>query len=249
MNQSILLRRIVTAVIVTGLLGLVACEGSDPPVIVASQDPPPDPGVIPDDDGIKGEVYDAGHPYHKHMEERWLGRAEIAGTIASFEQQGYTLLPRSGFTVDAYDEGVSTAVTFLEMGSAGSSADRSVLIACYGVNSKPGVSAAEFSTRDPRGEPGWSAIGELGWIRTDGGSNIHRTPAMFDDFSWFMFWDCLMVNAPGTVVGCSYTCAFVGPGYWQCMLMCAVSQTTAKVTACILRTFLAGVRDIQEEPL
>jgi hypothetical protein len=247
MIQSILFRRIVVAVIVAGMLGLLACEGSDPPVIVASENPPPKPDIVTEDGDIKGEVYASGHPYHEQAAAQWLRQTDVAGTIAAFEARGYELSPDGGCTVDVRDRTISTAVTFLALHGTGPSADRSVLVACYGVDGEPGLSAAEFSIDKPGGETGWRQIGDMGWIRTGRPAGVEVSAARFDELSWLVFWDCLMTSAPSTMIACAYACTYVGPGYWHCMLACAFTQTAIKVTACLIKTFLCGATNLKED--
>lgn len=248
MKFPVLFKRVVVFVLVSSLFGVLACEGADPPVIVASGDSPPPPDVTDGNGDHRSEVYAAGHPYHERALSRWLREPELWSVIDSFESRGYELSPAGGFTVDAADGTSSATVTFVALDGTGPAGDRSVMVACYGDNGSPAVSAAEFSKDRPAGETDWRELGELGWIRTEDPDGPGRSAARYEGFSWEAFWDCVLEGAPGTMVGCTYTCAFIGPGYWHCMLFCVFTQTAFKAAMCVITTLAGGGTRVKEDP-
>ena len=248
MFQSARFKRIIFCFLMISFISMLACQGDEAPLIASSADPPPEPADFEDDGDVKGGVYFAGNPYHENIFTGLLEQADVSVMLGTFEARGFELSPARCFTIDGNDGDSAGSVTFIVLEGAGQVGDQTVLIACFDVDGKAGVSPAVFSVQEPDDEPGWTSIGDYGWMKTGGLDGIDRSAARFDSWSWGFFWDCMKIKAPGPMVGCSITCLMVGPGYWHCMLTCVATQAVVATVSCVIQTCRNGATDKKEDP-
>jgi len=248
MFQSIVFRRFVFCFLMICFMSMLACQGDDAPVIVSNSDQPPDPEDIEDGEKTTGEMFSAGNPYHDIIFEDLLQQAEVLTVVHTIEARGFELSPASCFTIAGDDGESAGTVTFVVLEGTGRVADQTVMIACFDVDGVTGISAAVYSVYEPDDLSGWTQLEGFGWMKTGSSDGINRSTARIDSWSWPYFWECMKVKAPGPIIGCSFTCAVVGPGFWHCMMTCAATQAMVATVTCMINTFRNGATDKKEDP-
>jgi hypothetical protein len=248
MYQSIVFRRFVFCFLMICFMPMLACQGDEASVIVSTTDPPPDPDNIQDDGKTTGELFSAGNPYHDNLFEDLLQLTEVSTVVQIFEARGFELSPADCFTITGDDGESAGTVTFVFLYGTGRVADQTVIMACYDVDGFTGVSPAVYSVYEPDNATGWTQLEGYGWMKTGESNGINRSPARIGKWSWPYFWECMKSKAPGPMMGCTFTCALVGPGFWGCMLTCTVTQALIATAICTFKTISNGATDKKEDP-
>lgn len=193
----------------------------------------------------ESNLYSAGNPYTDVTVKRLLESNDVSRAVARFQDMGMRVAPEDCVVIEGINKEGTVTAAFITLAPRAPDAVESGVLLCVEGGGERVLVPATFATEPVR-------TGDYTWIAD--GVWMNGTPFLGPDASpedterwssneWGRLFDCLLSSAPGPVLSCSVSCLIAGPGYTECLVVCASTQALTAVVRCVTAILISGDKD------